>query len=361
MKNYTYILFGTLLILFFALTSTAQTPQTSFIDLERNVKCGSIFMYTKYPTEKSHIALHLKLPESDNDFLFLEAKEVERNMYFFSTEEKECSEYIKGLYDLKLSFNPDDEKFFFRLGEKEETKTYQIVKKSTLYYSGDFFQYISDDISFQLNYKEGKFEDLTKGNSDAIVEFDEFDKKNSYHNVKLRVRSKAGKHPPRTLLVNPIIGIISLEDQHNSSISDGLVMELTSIDFFSYHDFLELKCKFHPETCNVILPSRVNSKPSSFIASSNNKPTNTNSTALDPTAPTLAVKPLSADDYLASGDKNIPSEYGQYGYIVVYDIDRKVYVNKLTGQKANGFYGGCLLYTSPSPRDATLSRMPSSA
>ena len=25
------------------------------------------------------------------------------------------------------------------------------------------------------------------------------------------------------------------------------------------------------------------------------------------------------------------------------------------------FYRGCLLYTSPSPRDATLSRMPSSA
>ena len=25
------------------------------------------------------------------------------------------------------------------------------------------------------------------------------------------------------------------------------------------------------------------------------------------------------------------------------------------------FYGSCLLYTSPSPRDATLSRMPSSA
>ena len=25
------------------------------------------------------------------------------------------------------------------------------------------------------------------------------------------------------------------------------------------------------------------------------------------------------------------------------------------------FYDGCLLYTSPSPRDATLSRMPSSA
>ena len=28
---------------------------------------------------------------------------------------------------------------------------------------------------------------------------------------------------------------------------------------------------------------------------------------------------------------------------------------------ANPVYGSCLLYTSPSPRDATLSRMPSSA
>ena len=28
---------------------------------------------------------------------------------------------------------------------------------------------------------------------------------------------------------------------------------------------------------------------------------------------------------------------------------------------ASAFYEGCLLYTSPSPRDATLSRMPSSA
>jgi len=110
----------------------------------------------------------------------------------------------------------------------------------------------------------------------------------------LRVRSKTGKHPPRSLLVNPIIGIISLEDQYNSSINDGMVMELTSVDLFSYHDFLELKCKFHPETCNVTLPSRVNSKPSSFIAS-NNKPTETNNTALDPTAPTLAR--VSYSDY----------------------------------------------------------------
>ena len=30
-------------------------------------------------------------------------------------------------------------------------------------------------------------------------------------------------------------------------------------------------------------------------------------------------------------------------------------------QKANKLYGDCLLYTSPSPRDGLLSRMPSSA
>ena len=39
-------------------------------------------------------------------------------------------------------------------------------------------------------------------------------------------------------------------------------------------------------------------------------------------------------------------------------------ISKLFYQKKNWFYGvsgGCLLYTSPSPRDATLSRMPSSA
>ena len=32
-----------------------------------------------------------------------------------------------------------------------------------------------------------------------------------------------------------------------------------------------------------------------------------------------------------------------------------------TGVSGNTQYRGCLLYTSPSPRDATLSRMPSSA
>ena len=33
----------------------------------------------------------------------------------------------------------------------------------------------------------------------------------------------------------------------------------------------------------------------------------------------------------------------------------------ITWPKEYGGLGGCLLYTSPSPRDATLSRMPSSA
>ena len=33
----------------------------------------------------------------------------------------------------------------------------------------------------------------------------------------------------------------------------------------------------------------------------------------------------------------------------------------LDGLRHQELFGGCLLYTSPSPRDATLSRMPSSA
>ena len=33
----------------------------------------------------------------------------------------------------------------------------------------------------------------------------------------------------------------------------------------------------------------------------------------------------------------------------------------LSAKRLNSWYNTCLLYTSPSPRDATLSRMPSSA
>ena len=42
-----------------------------------------------------------------------------------------------------------------------------------------------------------------------------------------------------------------------------------------------------------------------------------------------------------------------------YDVD---YIDVgAMSTKPVSIYGGCLLYTSPSPRDATLSRMPSSA
>ena len=37
------------------------------------------------------------------------------------------------------------------------------------------------------------------------------------------------------------------------------------------------------------------------------------------------------------------------------------FLSKFTAILAAGFFITCLLYTSPSPRDATLSRMPSSA
>ena len=45
--------------------------------------------------------------------------------------------------------------------------------------------------------------------------------------------------------------------------------------------------------------------------------------------------------------------------IIAKDGEVLVFVEVKT--KNNNQYGDCLLYTSPSPRDATLSRMPSSA
>ena len=49
--------------------------------------------------------------------------------------------------------------------------------------------------------------------------------------------------------------------------------------------------------------------------------------------------------------------YSNDGYIAkkTYNIDLG------NGKKIKLLYSHCLLYTSPSPRDATLSRMPSSA
>ena len=44
-----------------------------------------------------------------------------------------------------------------------------------------------------------------------------------------------------------------------------------------------------------------------------------------------------------------------------YDRFGEAGVGGAGGPSAEDIFGGCLLYTSPSPRDATLSRMPSSA
>ena len=45
----------------------------------------------------------------------------------------------------------------------------------------------------------------------------------------------------------------------------------------------------------------------------------------------------------------------------IYDLSRPSLSNKISGVSASDKNKGCLLYTSPSPRDGLLSRMPSSA
>ena len=65
------------------------------------------------------------------------------------------------------------------------------------------------------------------------------------------------------------------------------------------------------------------------------------------------------------GEKNgVPVEVAMI-YNTSYSENLHSYVNNINthegGTHLSGFRRGCLLYTSPSPRDATLSRMPSSA
>ena len=52
------------------------------------------------------------------------------------------------------------------------------------------------------------------------------------------------------------------------------------------------------------------------------------------------------------------SDFGCYGGEIETPVLDKLAAN---GLRFSQFYNTCLLYTSPSPRDATLSRMPSSA
>ena len=62
----------------------------------------------------------------------------------------------------------------------------------------------------------------------------------------------------------------------------------------------------------------------------------------------------------ASSEINSQDEYLQVcGALLA--VTRNMYVEALGPQGAARMFQDCLLYTSPSPRDATLSRMPSSA
>ena len=47
--------------------------------------------------------------------------------------------------------------------------------------------------------------------------------------------------------------------------------------------------------------------------------------------------------------------------VMVLTLNRPEVLNAMNRDLIMGLYEICLLYTSPSPRDATLSRMPSSA
>ena len=70
-------------------------------------------------------------------------------------------------------------------------------------------------------------------------------------------------------------------------------------------------------------------------------------------APTAKIKDLSEDEV-----GKLRTEVGKYR--VEGDLRREITVN-IKRLMDLGTYRGCLLYTSPSPRDRTRSRMPSSA
>ena len=74
---------------------------------------------------------------------------------------------------------------------------------------------------------------------------------------------------------------------------------------------------------------------------------------------------INGNNYINSSylDMSIPYAAGSM-YSTVEDLylwDQALYTNKLLSKKYMDLYFDCLLYTSPSPRDLSTSRMPSSA
>ena len=70
-----------------------------------------------------------------------------------------------------------------------------------------------------------------------------------------------------------------------------------------------------------------------------------------------------SDNFAALLDENLSTLEMKPGTIVsgvVLDIDKE-WVTVHVGLKSEGVISICLLYTSPSPRDLSTSRMPSSA
>ena len=61
------------------------------------------------------------------------------------------------------------------------------------------------------------------------------------------------------------------------------------------------------------------------------------------------------------GVKKFGGEAVRAGNILVRQVGNKFHPGEGVGQGKDYTLFACLLYTSPSPRDATLSRMPSSA